>query len=173
MDSLWVERAGCDAANREHRVNANEVDQFLRDGRRSLLAAPEWRIGNRTGERRSTLPVSHNSSSSTVTLEITVRLLDPDYLMMLLLADRSVFCRLCMTTGHMDRLTKREIDQAHFHSWEANRGTHRNIPKALNNLEIVPNNIMGRDAAFIWFLQRNNIESPSWLPPAWPHGQLL
>ncbi|RSU58037.1 hypothetical protein [Sphingobium yanoikuyae] len=108
-----------------------------------------------------------------MTLEVTVRLLDPDYLMMLLLADRSVFCRLCMTTGHMDRAAKKLVNQAHFHSWEANRGGSKKIPKKLSQVEIVPSDILNRNDAFIWFLHRNGIESPSWFPPDWPHGQLI
>ena len=154
-------------------MNADEVDRFLQYGRRTLPASPDWRVGNRTGERRSSLPVSLDGRSTPVTLEITVRLLEPDYLMLLLLADRSVFCRLCMTTGHMDRAGKQLVNQAHFHSWEANRGRLKNIPKKLNQIEIVPPDIARRDDAFSWFLQRNGIESPSWFPPAWPHGQLI
>ena len=138
-----------------------------------MPAGPAWRKGNRDGERRSSLPVAHNGSTSRVTLEVTVKLAEPNYLMMLMRSGTGVFCRLCMTTGHFDRLTRTLINQAHFHSWEANRGKAKTIPKKLNHLELVPGEIAFKERAFNWFLQRNGIETPRWAPPKWPEGEEL
>lgn len=145
-----------------------DIDQFFLLGTRTLPAAPDWRDGNRVGERRASLSVASSGVVGPVTLEITIRLADARYLMMLLLCRSGVICRLCMTTGHRDRLTKMQVNEAHFHSWEANRVGRKSFPKSLNQLEIVPAEIVSRDAAFIWFLQRNGIQIPSWAPGAWP-----
>jgi len=152
-------------------LKADDVDQFIRSGRRGLPAAPQWRDGNRAGERRASLDVALDGIVSPVSLEMTIRLNDPQYLMALLLCSRSVICRLCMTTGHRDRRTGAITNSPHFHSWEANRGGSKSIPKTLNNLEVVPAWVAGRDKAFAWFLERNGIDSPRWLPVPWPHDE--
>lgn len=138
-----------------------------------MPAAPEWRDGNRSGERRASLPVFVDGVESGVQLNLTIRINDSDYLMMLLLAGSSVFCRLCMTTGHWDRLTKTQVDGPHFHSWEANRTERNNIPKELSRLENIPVAVLGRDMGFAWFLTRNRIECTDWAAPRWPASQGL
>lgn len=151
-----------------------QVDAYLAGGDLTLPASPEWREGNRAGERRCSLPVALNGSVGTMSLEITVKLTDPAYLMVLLLAPGGkVVCRLCMTTGHRDRATGDVINEAHFHSWEANRRPGKAIPKQLVKAELVPPEIRSRDDAFTWFLTRTNISIPPWCPMAWPHGQGL
>ena len=152
-------------------MTADEVDAFFRDGVRTLPAAPSWRDGNRGGEKRASLPIASDGAISRVTLEVTIRLAEPEYLMMLLLCQKAVICRLCMTTGHWDRRSKTLTNQAHFHSWQANRGSRTTIPTNLNRLEIVPDDVSGRDSAFVWFLARNGLTSPPWSGAIWPIGQ--
>jgi hypothetical protein len=120
---------------------------------------------------RTSLTVFRDGSASSVSLEMTIRLTDSRYLMMLLLCEKRAICRLCMTTAHWERTSKTLITEGHFHSWEANRGFRNIIPKTLNRLEIVPSEIVGRDAAFVWFLERNGIEPVSWTGSMWPVGQ--
>lgn len=149
-------------------MTADEVDHFFAFGTRSLPAEPEWRHGNRAGERRSTLAVAVNGVVSPVTVELTVKLNEPEYLMVLMMVIKTPICRLCMTTGHRDRLSGRQINAAHFHGWEANRDGRKTIPKKLDAVEIVPASATGRDAALAWFINRTGIQIPDWMPAPWP-----
>lgn len=152
-------------------MNGSEVDSFFAAARRTIPASPEWRDGNRTGERRASLPVAVDGAISRIELVVTVKLNEPAYLMVGLVAGRQC-CRLCMTTGHRDRRTGDTITESHFHSWEANRSGNV-IPKVLHSAERLPPAVRGKDTAFAWFLTRTRIDHPRWLPVAWPHGQGL
>ena len=154
-------------------MTADEVDAFFAYGRRALPTPPEWRDGNRVGERRATLPVSIDGTVSAITIEVTTRLIETDYLMALMLCPTGVICRLCMTTGHFDRSTRAFISQAHFHSWAANRAGRATIPKELKKCELVPAEVENRDEGFAWFLHQNGIDLPDWLPMPWAVGQGL
>lgn len=149
-------------------MTADEVDTFFATGVRTLPAAPEWRGGNRLGERRTSLALAKNGIIGPISVEVTIRLSEPDYLMALMLASTHVICRLCMTTGHRDRLTGELITSAHFHGWEANRAGRKTIPKNLSAVELVPSAVVGRDDAFAWFLDRTGVQHPTWIPVPWP-----
>lgn len=153
-------------------MTKDEVDAFYAARRRALTAVPAWQDGNRLGERRTQLPVEVNGVISTVSLQMTVRLQDPAYLMIALAAGRQ-FCRLCMTTGHRDRATGHAVKAAHCHSWESNRPKGLKIPRELGAHELVPAEIKDKTEAFTWFLQRNGIDFPGWGPPVWPLRQGL
>lgn len=151
-----------------------EVDAFVATEGKTLDALPEWRDGNRAGEKRCSLPIAVDGVQSPVTLELTIRLNEPEYLMALFLTSKRVICRLCMTTGHFDRETGEEIEGSHVHSWEANRPSTNTLPKKLKHGAALPREIGGRDAALAWFLRQNGIVSPAWLPGGWPReGGLL
>lgn len=118
-----------------------EVDAFIAARPKSLDADPEWRDGNRIGEKRCSIPVAVAGSQSPISLEMTVRLSDPEFLMALLLVKRKVICRLCMTTGHFDRETGKEIEGSHFHSWQANRPAGQTLPRKLRHGAPVPERV--------------------------------
>jgi hypothetical protein len=155
-------------------VTADEVDGFMAAASKSLDAEPEWRDGNRVGEKRCSIPVAVDGSQSPVSLEMTVRMAEPDYLMALLLVSKRVICRLCTTTGHFDRELGEIVDDSHFHSWAANRPAGQALPKRLKRYVRLPDGVANKDAALAWFLNENRIDSPSWMPGSWPlRGTLL
>jgi hypothetical protein len=153
-------------------MTRDEVDAFLRSPGKTLPAAPAWRMENRDVERRTGLSVALDGTVTSVKLNITIRLNDPSYLMLGLSAPPQI-CRLCLTTGHRDRVTKTISYDAHFHSWEANRPKGLYLPKRLEHQEPLPSHLVGRDDAFAWFLSRHMIDFPSWLPVTWPAGALV
>jgi len=149
-------------------MTRDDVDAFIRNPLKSLDAQPDWRDGNRAGEKRCSIPVSVDGSFSPVSLEMTVRLADLGYLMALLLVSRRVVCRLCTATEHFDRELGQMVEDSHFHSWSANRPGGQTLPKQLRRCVLVPDGIVGRDASFAWFLNQNGIASPPWIPGGWP-----
>jgi hypothetical protein len=149
-------------------VDRDDVDAFFAARAKSLDAVPDWRTGNRAGEQRSSIPVAVGGAQSPVSLEMTVRLSDPEYLMALLLVSKKVICRLCTATGHFDRVLGEVIDSSHFHAWSDNRPTGPNLPKHLRNCVTLPSEIVGRAGAFAWFLNETGIASPPWVANGWP-----
>lgn len=152
-------------------MTGGDVDAFFASDTKTLPARPEWRDGNRDGERRAALPIAVGGVVSLFQLAMTVRLQEPEYLMLAIGGGRQV-CRLCATTSHRDRRTGELIDSSHFHSWEANRPAHGGIPKRLYSCEAIPLAIVGRDAAFHW-LARVRESAPDWMPIIWPLRQSL
>ena len=146
-------------------MTREEVDAFLA-GPKTLPAAPTWRVESRSIERRAGLPIALSGLATSVKLNITIRMDDPAYLMLGISVPPQI-CRLCLTTGHRDRATKRLSLEAHFHSWEANRPRGGVLPKKLENAEPLPAGLSDRDAAFSWFLKRHMIVEPVWLPIVW------
>lgn len=149
-------------------MDRDQVDFFIAAVPKSLDATPDWRIGNRVGERRASIPVAVAGAQSPVSLEMTVRLDDPNYLMALLLVSKRVICRLCTATGHYDRALGEIIDASHFHSWPSNRPLGLALPKKLKNYVTLPPEAEGRTAALAWFFAQNGIDSPDWIANGWP-----
>jgi len=138
---------------------------------KTLPAAPEWKSGNRIGERRASLTIAVNGRLSDFSIMLIVRLVDSAYLIALILAGDRCISRLCMGAGHFDRATLTFCSEPHFHAWSANRPKGPALPKELRNYVVLPREAWSRDGGFAWFLEQNGIESPAWMPPQWPENQ--
>lgn len=150
------------------------IDAFFAANPKTLPAAPVWRPDkSREGTMRARLPIQVSGALSDVELEMTVRSIDRSYLVIVLVA-RACICRLCIGSGHRNRVTGQSTKDPHFHRWESNRHLSKRIPADLPFHEPIPESAWERSAAFTWFLEQVGIESPSWLPVVWPgQGDLI
>jgi hypothetical protein len=115
------------------------------------------------------MPVAADGVLSGMQLTATIRLPDPDYLVIMLLAP-PVVARLCLTGSHADRATGTVVVGPHYHPWERNKPAGQKLRERLESLDPSPPKFTSRDEAFAWFCERNGIESPGWAID-WPSDQ--
>lgn len=149
-------------------MNVAEIDALLLSERKRLPAAPQWLPHkSRVGEMKTRIPIEVDGVSSGAEIEVTIRTAIPEYIVIVLLAPECV-ARLCIGSGHRNRITGETISTAHFHRWADNRHLTARNRAILPYAEILPTEIDTREAAFVWFLRQTGIESPAWLPIVWP-----
>ncbi len=151
-----------------------EIDALLADNRKRLPASPRWiEQKQRIGEMRARLPVEVEGETGRAEIEITTRMSDPRWIVIVLLVPQCI-SRLCIGTGHRNKVTGETTETPHFHAWSDNRHLNARTRETLPFAVTLPSHIASRDAAFAWFLEQTGIESPSWLPVIWPgQGGLL
>lgn len=150
-----------------------DLDAVLSGGGLTLPARPAWsEYTTRAGERRAVLPVLRNGSQTDLSVVLVVKLNDRSYFVANLIAADKCVARFCLTGGHRDLRSFTFIEGPHYHSWFANRPKGDRIPKnfELSNAEPAPVEIRTNDQGFDFFLRTVGIESPRWLPVAWPHN---
>ena len=140
-----------------------------------LPVRPEWREGTQAGTRRASLPVTLDGRQTGLTVAVTARLNDKNYLVINLIADRKCVARLCLNGFHRDRATRALIASGHMHRWQDNRPTGSRIAKKprLDAHTLLPATILTRDSAFDLFLTDCGISPPPWRPMVWPADQVL
>lgn len=144
------------------------IDGLIGNPSKRLPAAPRWiEQRSRTGEMRARLPVEVDGSTGQLQIEITTRLSDASWIVIVLLAPQCI-SRLCIGTGHRNRVTGETTELAHFHAWADNRHLGARTRETLPFATVLPDHATNRDAAFTWFLEQTGIESPAWLPVIWP-----
>lgn len=149
-------------------MNVDEIDKFLSLPGKTIPAAPAWRDHtSRVGEMKSRIGIAHDGAMTGPEIELTIRLVDPGYVAMVLIVPTCV-SRLCIGTGHRNRITGDTLNEPHFHRWSENRHLPARTRETLPHAELLPQGKWTRDAAFVWFLGELNIESPHWLPVTWP-----
>lgn len=156
-------------------MTRDDLDGLLARQDKVLPGKPDWRDGTQIQTRRSYLPVSLDGALTGLQVALTVRLIEPTYLVANLIANRVCVSRLCLTGGHRDRVTRTTVIGGHIHRWRENRPAGQRIPKSLklSRYEILPAEIADRDAALAFFLSDCGIESPGWWPMDWPVNQVL
>ncbi|HUD91234.1 hypothetical protein [Sphingobium sp.] len=151
-------------------MTAEEIEAFFSDRAKRLPASPVWRDhSSRVGEQKARLPIEANGVVSQIELEMTLKFSDPDYLVAVLIAPPCI-ARMCIgvEAEHNNRVTGEAIEGPHFHDWSMNRHLPKREAFSLPYCIPLPSEIVGKDAAFSWFLSRVGIESPDWLPVKWP-----
>lgn len=157
-------------------MTPDEIKAFLGDTKKRLPASPAWRDHqSRVGEMKARMPIEAGGSISRVEMEMTIKPANPDYLVAVLIAPLCI-ARLCIgpDAEHRNRITGVTSTGPHFHDWRMNAHLPKREASALPYCVDLPGAIVGRDAAFSWFLREVGIESPDWLPVKWPaQGGLL
>lgn len=149
-------------------ASPDDVDAFLSARGKTLPAAPVWAPHkSREGEMKARLPIECDGAIAGPEIEITLRTADPNYIAMVLIMPACV-ARLCIGTSHRNRVTGGTLTEPHFHRWSDNRNLPTRTRAELPFAELLPEDVRTRDASFAWFLSQVGIESPHWLPVAWP-----
>lgn len=149
-------------------MTAEEIEAFFENQEKQLPALPVWRDHkSRDGEVKARIPVEVSGVISDVELEITLKHSDPKYMVIVLIAP-ACLARLCIGKGHRNRITGETTSLPHFHHWSANKHLTKREAMTLPFCVELPGDVVGRDAAFAWFLKEVGIESPPWLPVKWP-----
>lgn len=149
-------------------MTRDEIDAFFAAVGKRCPAEFEWPVRNlRRNERRARQPVEVGGSISKVEIEIVIRMNEPGFIVIVLLAPTCI-TRLCLGSPHYDNRQRTLIESGHLHPWENNRPKGARLPEKLSEYELLPAEVIDRDAAFAWFLQRYAIESTT---PEWPDSK--
>lgn len=149
-------------------MTRDEIDAFFAAPDKRCPAEFEWPAkALRKNERRARQRVEVGGSLSKVEMEIVVRLHEPGFIVIVLLAPTCI-ARLCLGSPHYDSRQRILIEDGHLHPWEQNRPKGPKLPEKLPDYELLPAEVKDRDAAFAWFLKRYGIESSM---PEWPDSK--
>lgn len=154
-----------------HGTVASLVDAFLLHPK-TLDGKPEWRPGNRTGERRLRWPVFLSGTSCGADLDLTAYPADHRQFMIGLSFPSHIWrvdFELPEWGPHVNpldqigRLGGSPVHGPHYHSWADNRylATARTLPPELECARPMPANTRGFENVLRWFLGETNIALPA------------